>query len=310
MMPLNGEDFTTPVVLCGFNRPQHTREVMRRVASVRPKRLFVVADGPRADRPDEAALCAEVLRDIAALATWPTSISWNVAPRNLGCRERIISGLDWVFDQVPEAIIVEDDCVPDPSFFLFCRALLEHYRQESRVGIIAGSNLVNDGAAFTASYCFSRYPICWGWATWSRTWQLYDRDLDSWPPLRNTDWLDRILGDPLANLRWQAVFDLARAGYDTWDYGFTFSCWLAGLVAIHPSTNLICNIGFGADATHTLVRTALAELPTSAIEMPLTHPPELIPDAAHDARLERLAFSGTREDLFAKVRAQIRAGRA
>jgi hypothetical protein len=305
-----GAGFTTPVVLCVFNRPRHTREVMRKIAAVRPARFFVIADGPRAAHTGEADLCDEVREHIAALATWPTSISWNVAPNNLGNRKRIQSGLDWVFAEVEEAIILEDDCVPDLSFFSFCSTLLEHYRHESRVGTIAGSNYLTDGPAAPASYLFSRYPLVGGWATWRRTWRLYDRDLDGWPASRSSKWLDRILDDPLASLYWRLIFDQAQAGSDTWDYALTYSCWRAGFLSIHPRTNLVSNIGFGPEATHTLIRTNIADLPARPIEFRLAHPVDIVPAREHDTLLERSLYSGTREDLFRKARALIHRGRA
>ncbi len=309
-MRLTSGRFTTPVVLFVFNRPRHTIEVMRRIAAVRPARFFVIADGPRVGRAGEAELCDEVRQHIAALATWPTSISWNIAPRNLGCSLRIQSGLDWVFAEVEEAIILEDDCVPDLSFFAFCSTLLEHYRHERRVGTIAGSSFLTGGPAAPASYLFSRYPLIWGWATWRRTWRLYDRDLDSWPALRSSTWIDGILGDPLAILYWRHIFDRAHAGGDAWDYALTYSCWRADLLSIHPHTNLVSNIGFGPEATHTQIRTDVADLPARSIELPLAHPADIAAVPEHDTLLERSVFSGTREDLFRKARARLHRGRA
>src|SRR3984957_7071371 len=150
----------TPVVLIVFNRPEKTRLVFDAIAKVRPSTLLVIADGPRQDRPGENELCQEV-RDIVQRGDWPGVVQTNLAATNLGCRERVISGLNWAFSLVEEAIILEDDCLPDPSFFQFCDELLAKYRGDPRVAAISGSNLVAEHIKTEDSYYFSQLGGIW-----------------------------------------------------------------------------------------------------------------------------------------------------
>ena len=109
----------TPVAFLIFNRPHTTQRVFAEIAKARPPKLLVVADGPRNDRPGEAELCAQT-RAIIDQVDWDCEVLTHYADKNMGCKKRIASGIDWVFTQVEEAIILEDDCLPEASFFQFC----------------------------------------------------------------------------------------------------------------------------------------------------------------------------------------------
>jgi len=302
--------FETPIVLCIFNRPETTRRVLRVLGAVKPALLMIVADGPRKDRPDDGALCENAQALVRSAVTWPAEVGWNVSSENLGCRKRIQSGLDWVFDRVDSAIILEDDCVPDPSFFPFCRELLQRYRDEPRIGIVSGTNPLVERAAEPRSYLYSRYPLVWGWATWRRTWALYDRDIDGWSDLSTANWLETFLDSPLASAYWRAIFSSARGGADTWDYALVYSLWRAGALAIHPQVNTVRNIGFESQATHTRVPTLAANLPERPLTFPLKHPGRVERNADYDAALEKFLFSGEPQGLLSRARESIRRGRA
>ncbi len=195
------ETFETPVVLFVFNRPHTTRRVFEAIAQVRPARLLLVADGPRQDKAGEAEACQQV-REIVSHVDWPCDVSTNFAESNLGCQERVISGLDWVFSLVEEAIILEDDCLPDLSFFPFCQELLERYRGDSRIAYITGTNLVEKYLNTDESYFFSQIGGIWGWATWRSEWQRYDRHLEDWPELRKRKCSQKIFDQPKAVTYW------------------------------------------------------------------------------------------------------------
>jgi hypothetical protein len=297
--------FDTPVVFCVFNRPEHTRRSLAVLEKLQPRHMFVVADGPRDDFPDDARLCRETIALVKAAMTWPGDFQWNVATENLGCRVRIQSGLDWVFDQVDEAIVLEDDCVPDLSFFDYCRELLDRYRDEHRIGIISGSNLLSTSLDWPHSYLFSRYPMIWGWAAWKRTWKIYDRDMNAWPALRDSQWLRTLLDDPLAATYWRAIFNETRDRPASWDYQLVLSLWRADVLSIHPRTNLVSNIGYGEQATHTHVRTAFADLPCKPLATPLAHPQTIERFAAYDRLLETNIFSGPIERALGRAREAI-----
>lgn len=292
----------TPVALFIFNRPEATARVFEQIRRIRPQRLLIVADGPRADHPKDAERCAAA-RAIAENVDWPCEVATNYAPANLGYRSRMAGGLDWVFAEAEEAILLEDDCLPDLSFFRFCAELLARYRGEEQVMSIAGTGLGQIQAG--ESYGFSRYPLIWGWASWRRAWRHYDLEMQAWPQLREADWLRQELSDDRAAAYWRDIFQSAYDGYNTWDYAWTLACWRRGGVAIHPCVNLVSNIGYGAGATHTTrADDPLANLPTTAMGFPLRHPGEISCPEERDCRLEKTFFSGRLQRLFAMVRGQ------
>ena len=177
----------TPVVLIFFRRPDTTARVLEVLKKVKPQRLFLIADGPK----EKDRALAEATRQIVDKAIdWDCQVEKNYSDINLGCKRRIETGLSWVFEQVEEAIILEDDCVPELSFFPFCEALLEKYRFDDSVAHIAGNNCtIRSESNPQTSYYFSRYPHCWGWATWRRAWKLMDPKMAKWPELRKEHWL-------------------------------------------------------------------------------------------------------------------------
>jgi len=270
---------TAPVTLFVFNRPSTTQQVFDQIRAYQPSRLFVVADGPRsaADVP----LCQKT-RSIVEQVDWECVVQTNYSEVNLGCNGRVISGLTWVFDHCEESIVLEDDCVPDPSFFLYCAALLEMYRHDQRVMAINGSNYQFGRRRSSYSYYFTRYAHIWGWASWRRAWQCFTDGASDWPALRDTSWLRDILGDADAAAYFRIAFDSMMAGDRTWDFKWNFSCWVQNGLAVAPSTNLVSNIGFGTDATNTTALTRRAGLPTVALQFPLQHPHTMVRNGEAD----------------------------
>jgi hypothetical protein len=243
-------DRSTAVAFFIFNRPQLTAEVFERIRSVRPKRLMVIADGPRSAKPEDLQLCSAT-REIVSSADWPCELLTNFSEQNLGVRKRISSGLDWVFQQCPEAIILEDDCLPSASFFSFCSEMLNYYRQDTRIMHISGDNFQDGSRRGDGSYFFSRYAHSWGWATWSRAWRHYDEKLSLWPRARDERWLDSIFDDSRETKYWETILeDVYCERTNTWDYQWLFTCWCQSGLAILPNVNLVSNVGMGPDATH------------------------------------------------------------
>lgn len=273
----------TPIALLVFNRPDVTARVFAAVAAARPRRLLVVADGPRPDRPGEAERCAAT-RAIVERVDWACDVETNFSEANLGCRRRISSGLDWVFSRVESAIVLEDDCLPDHTFFRYCEELLDRYADDERVAGISGDDFQPPRPHRDASYYFSRFAHIWGWATWRRSWQHYDVAMSDWPEMRDTV-LERIwVGDRRAIRYWRAIFDAVHAGaIDTWDYQWLYSCWRRGAVTALPHGNLVSNVGFGPEATHTTEAGPLAGLPTRPLSFPLRHPVAPDVDGVADA---------------------------
>ncbi len=271
----------TPIVFLIFNRPEITRKVFAEIARVKPKRLLVVADGPRSDAEVEKCRSS---RAVIELVDWDCEVLTSYSDINLGCKRRVSSGLNWVFDQCEEAIILEDDCLPHPTFFSFCVELLERHRNDDRVMTIGGSNFQFGRDRGSYSYYFSCYTHIWGWATWRSSWKDYDVEMKQWPALRETDWLHTTLGEKAAAKHWKEVFDMAYQGrLDTWDIQWLFACLTKNGLTALPNGNLISNIGFGEDATHTKSDIyGVSRLPTVGVSFPLSHPVDINRDKIAD----------------------------
>lgn len=280
-----------PVALLIFNRPQQTKAVFEAIRQAQPKTLLIVADGARSDRPHEAEQCA-VAQAIVDDVDWDCEVLKNISEVNLGCKHRVSSGLDWVFSQVEAAIILEDDCLPTPSFFPYCAALLDRYRDEPKIMHISGDNF-QPCQRTRYSYYFSRYTHIWGWATWQRAWQNYDVAMTNWPEIRNSGLLNSLCDDPLEAAYWARLFDQVAAGLiDTWDYQWLYHCWLNNGLAILPEVNLISNIGFGEGATHThAADSPMANLPTTDL-WEIEHPKFIVRSQVADRYSFDQVFGG------------------
>jgi len=301
-----GWQLNSAVAFIIFNRPDTTARVFAEIAKARPPRLLVIADGPRGHRDGEAERCAET-RAIIDRVDWDCEVLTNYSDVNLGCRNRVASGLDWVFEQVPEAIILEDDCLPDPSFFRYCEELLERYRDDERISMIGGANFQFGRRRTEFSYYFSRYNHIWGWASWRRAWRHYDRRARAWPALRAGGWLQTLIHSADERRYWSSVFQAVHdEKIDTWDYQWNLAAWTQGMVAIVPETNLISNIGFGAGATHTKGASAFSAMQTGMMEFPVKHPDIVLPHPAADAFTAQSMFvSSVPRRVLQKLRAVI-----
>lgn len=269
----------TPVAFLIFNRPDTTKRVFEVIRQAKPSKLLVVADGPRVERLGEAENCAAA-RAIIDQADWDCEVLTNYSDVNLGCKKRISSGLDWVFNAVEEAIILEDDCLPHSTFFRFCEEILEHYRHDTRVMHIAGNNFNISGRNQVDSYYFSSTTAIWGWATWRRAWRFFDIDMNVWPTLVKENWLvDMLSSKKEAEIRYK-YWDKVYAGkVDAWSYQWHLACLCQAGHSIMPNKNLVSNIGFSQNSTHTVDSTdPFANLETYEIKFPLVHPRFLIRD--------------------------------
>jgi hypothetical protein len=282
----------TPVALIIFNRPQPTQKVFEAIRQAQPPQLFIIADGPRPDRLGEAEKCAQT-RAIAQQVDWECEVYTNYSEQNLGCGLRPASGLDWVFSQVEAAIILEDDCLPHPSFFRFCEELLNRYRDDERIAAICGSNLLFGQQQIDDSYYFSRYSICWGWAGWRRSWRYFDFNLTCWPELRDRNLLKDVLQDEYSIKIWsllaQETVEKAENGGvpDWWDYQWTFCNFIHRGLSIIPKVNLITNLGHTDEATHTFNEASrFNEMEIGKIEFPLHHPAYMIRNVEADLSVQ------------------------
>ncbi|WP_413165270.1 glycosyltransferase family 2 protein [Capilliphycus salinus ALCB114379] len=276
----------TPIVFLIFNRPELTAKVFEVIRQAQPPMLFVIADGPRPDRANEAQKC-EQTRAVIEGVDWNCQVLTNYSDVNLGCAKRVSSGLNWVFDQVESAIILEDDCLAHPTFFRYCEELLDYYQQEERVMSIAGTNFQFGQKQTEYSYYYSGFHDCWGWATWRRAWQYFDFEMKHWPELRDGEFLTQKLPHKRAVKFWKQEFqDTYEGKINSWFYRWLLSCWVEEGLGIRPNVNLVSNLGFSlTDSSNTIAQAEnipFANMEIEAMQFPLKHPPEIIEDKQAD----------------------------
>lgn len=279
----------SPVAFFIFNRPEPTARVFAEIRRAKPSTLLIVADGPRRDRPGEADLCAQTRALVLDAIDWPCDVRTNLSDDNLGCRRRVSSGLDWAFSQCPEAILLEDDCLPDPSFFAFCDEMLARFRDDRRVMMITGFNPLGAWKDERQSYHFSYCGSIWGWASWARAWASYEVEMKRFedPECRQRV-CDVFAEAELYEGRLKSYQAVYEKKVDTWDMQWSFARIIESGLSVVPARNLIRNLGFGPDATHTRdPRSPVADLATSVLHFPLRHPPCVAVDRAYDRDFTR-----------------------
>ncbi|WP_066377198.1 MULTISPECIES: hemolytic protein HlpA-like protein [unclassified Anabaena] len=300
----------TPVGFLIFNRPDLTEQVFAAIAQAKPEKLFVIADGPRFS--EEAEKCQQA-RGIINNVDWDCEVFTDFSDVNLGCGRREATGFDWVFSQVEEAIFLEDDTLPAPSFFSFCEAMLERYRHDERIMHINGDNSVNQGIT-EYSYYFSKYMHGWGWASWRRAWQHYDYYMKTWPEFKQQGLLENIFEDCYEQQYWTNIFDQMYEDpqvLDTWDYQWIYACWSQSGLVIAPNQNLITNLGFNRpDAAHTTGDSPRSKLPVTDI-WEIKHPEFMVRHREADQHTFDYIFGGEnmrkQDQPIMKIRRQLSA---
>ncbi|HCN84408.1 MAG TPA: hemolytic protein HlpA-like protein [Sphingobacteriaceae bacterium] len=288
---MSAEYFETPIALVVFNRPETTKKVLQAIRTVKPKQLFIIADAPREDSEQDIINCSATKKVIEDGVDWDCQLHKIYAQKNLGCGRGPSSGITKVFEKVDKCIILEDDCLPERSFFFFCEELLNKYYSDSRIMMISGNHHLFKKYSFDYDYFFSRHTQTWGWATWKRAWDLYDYEMSLWPEVKKSKWLDRILGDKLSVRYWEKLFDKCyyEKSRDYWDFQWTFTCWSQNGLNIIPDKNLVTNIGFGeSSGTHfSDITSPFANLPTYAMSFPLKHPTTFIQNLEADRQIQK-----------------------
>ena len=242
----------SPVLFIIFNRPDTTAKVFEKIREAKPSNLYVSSDGPRSGYDGEKEKVTKV-REIATKVDWPCEVKTLFSENNLGCKKACIKAIDWFFENEEKGIILEDDCLPHLDFFSYCDNLLDFYNNDHRISFITGDNFQNGKLRGDASYYFSKYVSLWGWATWRSSWKKYNvGNMKFWPEWSNSkDFFDKI-PDKIERKYWKNIFDLMYLEkIDTWDYPLFASVMYHGGLTVTPNVNLISNIGFNIDATHT-----------------------------------------------------------
>jgi len=284
--------FNTPILLLIFNCLDTAQKVFNKIKQVKPRKLFISADGPRKNKAGEAEKCLAAQNTILKQVDWDCELFTNFRDSNLGCKLAVSSGIDWFFEHEERGIILEDDTLPHHSFFRFCEELLEYYKDDKRIMMISGDNFQFGKKLTEYSYYFSRYTHIWGWATWRRAWDYYDVDMKLWPEIRNSSLLCDILGNKREVAYWRGIFDKAyRKMIDAWSYQWLFTCWLRNGLNVFPQVNLVSNIGFGGKGTHTRGKNEMANLENREMVFPLSHPPCVARNVIADKLDDKTIFS-------------------
>ena len=281
-----------PILFLVFNRPEQTQRVFERIRSIRPPRLYVAADGPRPSRSDDEHRCRQV-RAIVSDVDWSCETFTLYRDSNLGCALAVSRALDWFFSSEKEGIVVEDDCLPDPSFFKFCTQMLARYRHNTRIGQICGFNLLPESSPQESDYFCSHFGWSWGWASWSRVWSDYDLKMSGWSRFKAQGLHHQY---PFYPERVRLFDETSQAAWrESWDYQWHYRLAAEGLLSLIPRNSLIENIGFTKDATHTSRSDALRSRQASSLDFrhQLRHPEFLMPDPIYEKRLIRAAHKGS-----------------
>ncbi len=251
---MNNYKLNTPVLFLIFNRPELTKKVFEIIREAKPPKLFIAADGPRLNNPDDIEKCKKA-RNIINQIDWDCELYTLFREENLGCKKAVASGITWFFNNVENGIVLEDDCLPHISFFRFTEELLEKFKDEEKIMMISGYNACNEWAPESYSYIYSIYGSIHGWATWKRAWKYFDVSMNGWSKIENQNIIKTYIDDKKQWKSRKIIFDDTYSGkIDTWDYIWTFTRFLRSGLAIIPSRNLVKNIGWGKDATHTTMK--------------------------------------------------------
>jgi hypothetical protein len=280
----------TPILFLIFNRPDMTHRVFKEIRKAKPQTLFIAADGPRERVPADKTKCEEA-RNIIGQIDWSCSVKTLFREKNQGCKDAVSSAISWFFENVEEGIILEDDCLPSQSFFWFCEELLERYREDSRILMVSGLNVLDEWKCDKQDYHFSTGGI-WGWATWERAWRLYDGDMKLWNNGETRKKLRKMIYHPNAYGTLMDWFEKAyRKEFDTWDVPWAFARMANGGLSINPCRKLISNIGFGPGATHTTsVQQELSNQPVYEMTFPLRYNNNVSIDVEYQRIFDKICY--------------------
>ncbi len=275
---------SVPVVFCVFKRLDTTKRVFEKIREAKPQKLYIISDAPREHVNGEREKVEEVRNYIDTHVDWTCELIHHYAERNMGCGKRLSSGITWVFEREEQAIILEDDCVPDSTFFRYCQEMLDYYRDDERILLISGNNPIAQLYPTEHDYLFSNVPFIWGWATWRRAWKLYDYRIASWPEnKKNPIWKKAI---PVKKAYWlyTSEFDVLHSGKfdDTWSYQLMYAGVLHSMYGILPAKSHVFNIGFMEESTHTKDAPEWVNQDVAPVQFPIRHRKEVVWDREYD----------------------------
>jgi len=277
----------TPVHFLIFNRLDTTKQVFEAIRKAEPPRLYIASDGPRENKEGEKEKVEAIRKYVLEHIDWDCEVKTLFRDKNLGCGKAVSQAITWFFENEEMGIILEDDCLPSQSFFWFCEELLERYKDDERIGNIGCCNLQKGIKRGNADYYFSIYNHVWGWASWANRWKEYDFNLEKF---QNDNFLNNIHQNYKAKKYWSNIFKkMKNKEIDTWDYQWTFTMWKNNWLAITPNVNLISNIGFGGDGTHTVGESEFSKMKTYELKL-TTNPKSVVQDKEADEFTTKRVF--------------------
>lgn len=259
---------TTPVAFIIFNRPDTTKVVFEEIRKAKPSKLYIISDAPREGRDDDIEKVKETREYVENHIDWECEVHKNYAESNMGCKERVHTGISWVLENEESTIILEDDVVPMPEFFIYCQVMLKHYKDNDKVMMVSGTNLLKE-VEVKNQYTFSCFSSIWGWATWKRAWEKYDVDIKEWPRVHKEGSFKCVqsgLAYMFLKRNMDSVYNHVK---DTWDIQWDFCRHYYRGLGVVPKENMIKNIGFDReDATHT-TGSSTEDFSYGSIEFPI-----------------------------------------
>lgn len=274
--------FDTPILYLVFNRPDLTEISFERIREIKPRYLFVAADGPRQGRKDDEEKCAAAREVVLGMIDWDCEVKTLLRADNLGCGKAVSEAIDWFFGQVEAGIIMEDDIVANQGFFEFCQEALALHSDDENVMMITGLNVAETWKPKKQSYFYSYFAGIWGWATWRRAWEKYDFDLKGWAQTNPEAVLSPYFNKKQLVARVELYEKLYNKEIDTWDYQWTYCRLVHQGMSIVPTRNMIQNIGIGDDSTHTKLRHPWSAIPVYEAKLPLTRNVKVSADGIYD----------------------------
>ena len=265
----------SPILFLIFNRPKETQILFNAIRDAKPKKLYVSADGPRNNGKDEL-VCKET-KNILNQIDWECELITLYREENLGCGKAVSAAITWFFVNEEEGIVLEDDCLPSPDFFRFCDTMLETYRLDNRIGHICGTNFQDGKKRGDGDYYYSKTSPIWGWASWRRVWSKYDFEMKNLEGAYEVDVLSSLTNNSRFKKKiYDSFFATKRGLINTWDYQFFFSNLLNNHLCIISNYNLISNIGFTDDATHTFDNSnSVANIAFGRLPLKIVNPKEV-----------------------------------
>lgn len=277
----------TPILFTIFNREDTASQVFAQIKAIKPQKLYIASDGPRQNKEKEAEIVEKIRKNILSAIDWKCEVKTLFRETNLGCKNALSSGITWFFEQEEEGIILEDDCVPHPTFFEYAEKMLEKYRNDDRIMVISGTNYLPNNTETADEAYFIRYFAIWGWATWRRAWQKYDISMKDWPAQKKSKILYKYFEEPQIARHFESLFDdLYQNNNNTWDIQWVHTCLFNNALAVVPSKNLISNVGTTSGTHTTTKKSWVSEMPTYSLNCDqLQIPDRVFPDVQKETEL-------------------------